>query len=61
MDKVIETTLLTVAASACAYFAYWCWRDVHRENRPQVTNEMLDEAYVQMLENSEFYIEDDDD
>lgn len=61
MNKIIEHTLLAIAGSAFLYFAYWSWKDLKREKRPAVTNEMLDEAYVQMLENSEFYVIDDDD
>lgn len=60
MGRFLEHTLLSIAGIGFAYFAYWCWRDIHREKRPEVTNEMLDDAYVQMLENSEFYVIDDD-
>lgn len=61
MNKIIEHTLLAIAGSAFLYFAYWSYKDIKREKRPEVTNEMLDDAYVQMLENSEFYVIDDDD
>lgn len=60
MNKIIEHTLLAIAGSAFLYFAYWSFKDIKREKRPEVTNEMLDDAYVQMLENSEFYVVDDD-
>lgn len=60
MNKIIEHTLLAIAGSAFLYFAYWSFKDIKREKRPEVTNEMLDDAYVQMLENSEFYVIDDD-
>ena len=61
MSKVIEHVILAATAAAFVYFVRWTWRDVKREKRPEVTNEMLDQAYIDMLENSEFYIEDDDD
>ena len=61
MEKLLEHTLLAIAGSAFLYFAYWAYKDIKREKRPEVTNEMLDAAYIEMLENSEFYIEDDDD
>ena len=61
MSKIIEHVILAATAAALVYFVRWTWRDIKRENRPEVTNEMLDQAYIDMLENSEFYIEDDDD
>ena len=61
MNKILEHTLLAIAGSAFLYFAYWSFKDINREKRPKVTNEMLDDAYVQMLENSDFYVIDDDD
>lgn len=57
---MIGSVVLAATAAALLYFVRWTWRDIKRENRPTVTNEMLDQAYIDMLENSEFYIEDDD-
>lgn len=59
MTKLLEHALLSAAGIGLAYFAYWSWRDIHREKRPQVTDEMLDQAYIDMLENSEFYADED--
>ena len=61
MSKIIEHVILAVSSAALVYFVRWTWHDIKRENRPTVTNEMLDAAYIEMLENSEFYIADDDD
>lgn len=61
MTKLLEHTLLSIAGIGFAYFAYWAYKDIHREKRPEVTNEMLDQAYIDMLETSEFYVIDDDD
>ena len=60
MDKIIEHTLLAIAGSAFLYFAYWAYKDVKREKRPPVTDDMIDQAYIDMLDNSEFYVIDGD-
>lgn len=59
MSKVIENVILAATAAAFVYFVRWTWLDIKREKRPQVTAEMLDQAYIDMLENSEFYVDDD--
>lgn len=59
MSKVIEHVILASTAAAFVYFVRWTWHDIKREKRPTVTNEMLDQAYIDMLEQSEFYIDDD--
>lgn len=58
MTKIFEHALLSIAGIGLAYFAYWTWRDIHREKRPEVTDEMVDQAYIDMLENSEFDVDD---
>jgi hypothetical protein len=60
MDKIIEHTLLSIAGLGLAYFAYWAYKDIKRENRPPVTDDMIDQAYIDMLDNSEFYYIDGD-
>lgn len=59
MSKIIEHVILAATAAAFVYFVRWTWCDVKREKRPEVTSEMLDQAYIDMLENSEFYVDDD--
>ena len=57
--RFIEYVILGISSAAFVYFVRWTWNDIKREKRPQVTNEMLDQAYLDMLESSEFYIDDD--
>lgn len=59
MSKIIEHAILAATAAAFVYFVRWTLSDVRREKRPEVTAEMLDDAYMQMLEQSEFYVDDD--
>lgn len=59
MSKIIEHVILVASSAAFVYFVRWTLHDVRREKRPTVTNEMLDQAYIDMLEQSEFYIDDD--
>lgn len=54
MDKLIEHTILAAASAAFAYFAWWTWHDIKREKRPEVTEEMIDDAFNQMLEDHSF-------
>ena len=61
MNKILEHTVLAIAGSLCLYFAYWSWKDVKREKRPEVTAEMVDDAFNQMLEDNGYILEDDDD
>lgn len=58
---MIGSAVLAVTAAALVYFVRWTLHDIKRENRPEVTNEMLDQAYIDMLESSELYVIDDDD
>ena len=57
--RFIEYVILGIASAAFVYFVRWTLHDIRREKRPTVTNEMLDQAYLDMLESSEFYIDDD--
>ena len=60
MDKLLEHTLLSIAGAAFLYFADWSWKDVKREKRPEVTAEMVDDAFNQMLADNGFIIEEED-
>ena len=60
MNKILEHTLLAIAGSAFMYFAYWSFKDIKREKRPEVTAEMVDDAFNQMLEDNGYILEDDD-
>lgn len=60
MEKLLENTLLSIAGAAFIYFAYWSWKDIKREKRPEVTAEMVDDAFNQMLEDNGYILEDDD-
>lgn len=60
MNRILEHALLAIAGLGLAYFIRWTWHDIKRENRPPVTDEMLDQAYIDMLEQSEFYVLDED-
>jgi hypothetical protein len=59
MDKVIGHVLVAVAGSAFVWFAHWCWKDIKREKRPEVTEEMVDEAFTRMLEEGNYIFDDD--
>lgn len=58
MDKLIEHTILAAAGAAFAYFAWWTWKDIKREKRPEVTEEMVDDAFNQMLEDNGYILDD---
>ena len=58
MDKLIEHTILAAAGVAFAYFAWWTWKDIKREKRPEVTEEMVDEAFTRMLEENDYILDD---
>ena len=60
MTKLLEHTLLAIAGSAFLYFAYWSFKDVKREKRPEVTAEIVDDAFNKMLEDNGYIIEEDD-
>lgn len=61
MTKLIDYTLLTIAGSALLGFAYWSYKDVFHEKRPEVTDEDIFNAYNVMLESNDFTFDDDDD
>lgn len=58
MDKLIEHTILAAAGAAFSYFAWWTWKDIKREKRPEVTEEMVDEAFTKMLEENDYILDD---
>ena len=60
MTKLLEHTLLAIAGSAFLYFAYWSFKDVKWEKRPEVTAEIVDDAFNKMLEDNGYIIEEDD-
>ena len=60
MNKILEHTLLAIAGSAFMYFAYWSFKDVKKEKRPEVTAEMVDDAFNRMLEDNGYIIEEED-
>ena len=58
MTKILEPLLLGCASAAFAYFAWWAWKDIKREKRPEVTEEMVDEAFTRMLEENDYILDD---
>ena len=56
MGKITEHTLLAIAGSAFIYFCYWAWKDIKREKRPPVTDDMINEAFNRMLDDNDIYI-----
>jgi hypothetical protein len=42
---VIEYAILAASCAAVAYFARWCAKDIFREKRPEVTDDMIQEAF----------------
>ena len=55
MTKILEPLLLGCASAAFAYFAWWAWKDIKREKRPEVTEDMIDDAYREMLEINDYF------
>ena len=55
MSKAIEYIILAATGYAFIRFGYWCWRDVKEEKRPEVTEDMIDDAYREMLEINDFF------
>ena len=45
VGDIIGSMVLAATAAALVYFVRWTWRDVKRENRPNVTDEMIQEAF----------------
>ena len=58
MEKLLEHTILAAAGAAFAYFTWWTWNDVKREKRPEVTEEMVDDAFARMLEENDYILDD---
>lgn len=42
---MIGSVVLAATAAALVYFVRWTWHDVKREKRPQVTDDMIQEAF----------------
>jgi hypothetical protein len=58
MSKLFEHLLVAVAGSAFAWFAHWAYKDIFREKRPEVTEDMIDDAYREMLEINDYFSDD---
>lgn len=43
--KLIEHAVLAASVAAFVYFVRWTWHDVKREKRPEVTDDMIAEAF----------------
>ena len=43
--NVVEYAVLAATCAAVACFARWCARDIFREKRPEVTDEMIADAF----------------
>lgn len=54
MSKLIEYVILAAAGYGFARFAYWCYKDVKMDKRPEVTEDMVDEAFTRMLEENDY-------
>ena len=58
MSKLIDYIILATAGYAFTRFAYWCYKDVKLEKRPPVTEDMIDDAYREMLEINDYFSDD---
>lgn len=58
MSKLIDYIILATAGYGFARFAYWCYKDVKVDKRPEVTKEMVDDAFNQMLEDNGYILDD---
>lgn len=58
MSKLIDYIILATAGYGFARFAYWCYNDVKMEKRPEVTEEMVDDAFNRMLEDNGYILDD---
>lgn len=45
IGKGVEYAVLAATAAAFVYFVRWTWNDVKREKRPEVTDDMIQEAF----------------
>lgn len=45
IGDIIGSVVLAATAAALVYFVRWTWHDVKREKRPQVTDDMIQEAF----------------
>ena len=42
---MLDYAILAASCAAVALFARWCCKDIFREKRPEVTDEMIQEAF----------------
>lgn len=45
IGKGVEYAVLAATAAAFVYFVRWTWHDVKRDKRPEVTDDMIQEAF----------------
>ena len=45
IGNVLECAILAASCAAVAWFARWCYKDIAREKRPEVTDDMIQEAF----------------
>lgn len=45
IGKGVEYAVLAATVAAFVGFARWCFRDIFREKRPEVTDDMIQEAF----------------
>lgn len=45
VGDIIGSVVLAATAAALVYFVRWTWHDVKREKRPEVTDDMIQEAF----------------
>ena len=58
MSKLIEYVILAAAGYGVARFAIWCYKDVKVDKRPEVTEDMVDDAFNRMLEETGYILDD---
>ena len=58
MSKLIDYIILAAAGYGFIRFGYWCYKDVKMEKRPEVTEEMVDDAFNRMLEDNCYILDD---
>lgn len=58
MSKLIDYIILAAAGYGFARFAIWCYKDVKVDKRPEVTEDMVDDAFNRMLEETGYILDD---
>lgn len=58
MSKFIDYIILAAAGYVFARFAYWAYKDVKVDKRPEVTEDMIDDAFNRMLEDNGYILDD---